>query len=113
MTTTFLPTTRVTVLDTGTVLDDNGDPKANDTPAVEHLPAVWGQRGQRTWLPVEQRYTTIRVIEVRLRPGTAVTTLQRLRNERTGETIAIRSVEHESTLGVAGDVLVRGQLIGL
>lgn len=109
MSTTFRPNCRVTVLDTadsGTV-DDNGDPVEDDVVKAEGLPAFWGQHDERSWDPVTQRTTIIRGYLVRLRPGTEVAEGQRLRNERTGAIGYVRLLERETTLGRAGDVLVR------
>lgn len=109
MSTAFRPNCRVTVLDTAdtTATDDNGDPVEDDVVQAEGLPAFWGQHDERRWDPVTQRSTLIRGYMVRLRPGTEVTEGQRLRNETTDAIGHAQRVERETTLGRAGDVLVR------
>ena len=102
---TFVPNATVSVLDTAVVENADGDAVDNYVVASTGTPAVWCQRNQRTYDPVSGRTTIIRGFEVRLRPGTAVTEQQRLRNDRTGELGAVRRVDRQATLGVAGDVV--------
>lgn len=107
MSSAFIPNTVVTFFDPATTEDARGDIVESDTPVAEGVPAFWAQKDQRTWDPVTQRRTVIRGFRVRLRPGTAVTEHQRLRNERTGEVGYARDIDRQAVTGTAGDVVVR------
>lgn len=102
---TFVPNVTVSVLDTALVENGDGDVVDNYAVAATGIPAFWGPRNQRAYDPVSGRTTVIRGFEVRLKPGTAVTERQRLRNDRTGDVGAVRRVDRQPTLGVAGDVV--------
>lgn len=107
----FIPNTLVTILDTPagtTAVDDLGDEVADWVPVAEGLPALWVQRNQRTFDPVSQRVTILRGHHVVLRPGTAVTENQRIKNERTGEVGQVNTVDRSAgQLALAGDVVLR------
>ncbi len=108
MTSTFVPNTTVTILDTGSTADPvYGDPVANDVVVAAGLPAFWAEKDQRNYDPNTGRATVIEGYRVRLRPGTVVTERQRLRNDRTGATGRVDKVASETPVGVAGDVVVR------
>ncbi len=107
MSSVFIPNTTVTFLETATTTDARGDTVESDTAVSTGVPAFWAQKDQRTWDPVTQRRTVIRGFRVRLRPGTAVTEHQRLRNERTEEIGYVRDIDRQAVTGTAGDVIVR------
>lgn len=103
----YIPNTLVTILDTGTTDDYLGDEVADAVVVAEHLPAFWAQKDQRTYDPVAGRVTIIRGYLVKLRPGTAVTENQRVRNERTGEIGQVNRINRRANVELAGDVELR------
>jgi hypothetical protein len=106
MTTTYVPNTTVTVLDTGTVETAAGDEIENSVTVTANLPAVWSQRSSRIWNPATGRSSLIRYVRVTLRPGTVVKEGQRLRNDRTGELGTVDAVDTPQATGTARNVTV-------
>lgn len=107
MTSVFVPNGTVTIVDTGTALDEYGDPVSDGVPVVLGVPALWVERDQRTYDPVSGRTTIVEGYEVRLRPGTEVVEGQRVVLDQTGETGRVVRVRAPRMLGVARDVVVR------
>lgn len=110
MTTTFVPSTTVTVLgDPRAPVAENayGDEVDDTTEVASGLPATWTEKDQRTQEPASGRWTIVEGFEVRLRPGTAITEDQRLRNERTGEIGQVVRVIRSANGLIASDVVVR------
>jgi len=109
--TTFVPSTRITVL-RGSGVDSFGDETDVDTEVAEKMPAAITQDRQRSYQQVEARGGVVETFTIRLRPGADVTEGDRFRDETSGHVYQVREVSNPPRLIGLPDVRVTAVRVG-